>query len=380
MFVRVSKLALTLCLLGLGPLIAQDCSVPDTRLSTSSGAAFNLTATGFSLSDLETGIDYWSGCSGYGTDIPLLQMGGSGGVPISVTSVTGRSTGGGGGCGESRIDNSSGRITGGTITVWTQQADGTSCAPLTDVIAHELGHFLGLTDVENTGCIGHIMGHRNVGDTRSVQGDDCEVADAMWQVPGEVERTSPSPITPTPTPTGGGASPLVLDLDRNGFRLSDAGSGVWFDLNADGVAEGIAWTEEGSGDGFLVLDRDADGSITSGAELFGDRTTQMPSPSPNGFLALAIFDAAWAGGNADGEISSADEIFPRLAIWMDASHDGVSQEAELQDLDSLGVTSISLRYIESARRDRYGNHLRYKGSARVQGQAVQVTDVFFLRE
>jgi hypothetical protein len=353
--------------------------VPDTRFTTSSGSAFSLSAEGFSLSELETGMDYWSSCPGYGTDIPLFQRSG-GDVPISITRIDGRSPATVGGCGLSSISRSSGRITGGSVTIWTQETDGTSCVPLTDVIAHEFGHFLGLWDVEDAGCIGHIMGPRTAGGTRSVAGDDCQMADTMWLVPGEASLVSPVPISPTPPSSGGSGSPLVLDLDQGGFRFSAVRDGVRFDVDADGFAEATGWVEEGPEDGFLVLDRDGDGWIASGAELFGDHTFQPPSEAPNGFLALAVFDEPRAGGNGDGSIGPEDGVFPLLALWIDSSHDGLSQAGELHSLDSLGVTSISLRYIESWRRDRHGNQLRYKGTARVDGHASQVTDVFFLRE
>jgi hypothetical protein len=50
-----------------------------------------------------------------------------------------------------------------------------------------------------------------------------------------------------------------------------------------------------------------------------------------------------------------------LLVWIDANHDGISQPAELQPLDSLGIHSIDLKYTASPRVDRYGNQFRYKG-------------------
>lgn len=379
---RIGGLALV-CALGSGhSLHAQDCSIPLSDFPGAYGSSFNVTASGFTAAELQTSIGYWSACSGYGTDFPVFQIGGSGGIPIVIERVEGRSTASRGGCGQAiNSESTNGFLTRVSITVWTHQVDGASCIPLMDTLAHEFGHALGLGDVGTlSGCSGHIMGQRAFGNTRTVNPDDCQMADIMWAVPGEGSITSPTPILPTPTPTGGSATPLVLDLDQGGFRFSDVRNGVRFDLDADGFAEGTAWVEERAGDGFLVLDRDGDGWITSGAELFGDHTLQPASETPNGFLALAVFDESQAGGNGDGSIGPEDGVFPLLAIWIDDGHDGLSQPGELHSLAELGVASINLRYIESWRRDRHGNQLRYKSVARIAGHTAQVTDVFLQRE
>ncbi len=167
--------------------------------------------------------------------------------------------------------------------------------------------------------------------------------------------------------TDGGCSPIVVDVLGNGFSLSNAANGVAFDLDHDGVPEARGWTTAGDDDAWLSLDRNGDGIINSGLELFGNASPQEPPPvgtEMNGFNALAMYDGPGYGGNSDGVIDEHDAIFTRLRLWQDTNHNGVSESCELFTLPQLGVTKIELDYHASPRVDEFGNEFRYRSKVR----------------
>jgi len=156
-------------------------------------------------------------------------------------------------------------------------------------------------------------------------------------------------------------SPIIIDVSGSGFQLTNAASGVRFDISGTGNPIQMGWTAEGAANAFLALPG-ADGLVDSGKQLFGNFTSQPPSNNPNGFAALAVYDLPGNGGNGDGIIDSRDAIYSVLRLWIDANHDGISQPEELHTLSSLGVVSISLNYTLSRRVDQYGNVFRYKAA------------------
>jgi hypothetical protein len=155
-------------------------------------------------------------------------------------------------------------------------------------------------------------------------------------------------------------SPVVIDIQGNGFNLTNAANGVNFDIGNQGVARRIAWTSADSDDAWLALDRNGNSTIDRGAELFGTSTEQPASKNKNGFLALAEFDKPANGGNADNSIDYRDAIFVSLRLWQDVNHNGISEPTELHTLSELGIAGLELDFKESRRTDEFGNKFRYR--------------------
>lgn len=200
--------------------------------------------------------------------------------------------------------------------------------------------------------------------------DDCGGPEEEVQCPD----TTPPPCH----------SPIIIDLDRNNFQLTGVADPVFFDIDADGTKDELCWTDGTQLDGFLALDRDGNDTIDDGGELFGNHTLLISGEkAPNGYVALAEFDQLSEGGNEDEVIDHLDAIFPKLRIWIDANHDGVSQPSELTSLAEAGVKRLDVTYTESQRLDAHGNALRYLSKAWVEGagnseKPVKTSDVFFV--
>lgn len=167
-------------------------------------------------------------------------------------------------------------------------------------------------------------------------------------------------------------SPLVLDLDGNGIKTIGVSAGIHFDHDGNGLAEASGWM--GEGEALLVWDKNHNGLVDSGAELFGNQSI-LPSgaKATNGFEALKLLDS-----NKDGVFDSNDAQFYDIKAWKDLNSDGISQANELYALDAVGVRSISLDYQQSTDVDAAGNQHSQSGSyTRSDGTVASIEDIWF---
>jgi hypothetical protein len=167
-------------------------------------------------------------------------------------------------------------------------------------------------------------------------------------------------------------SPILVDVLGNGFTLTNRADGVIFDLNDDGTKNKIAWTAAATDDAWLCLDRNGNGTIDNGAELFGNFTSQPEPPlgqEKNGFVALAEYDKYVNGGNGDGVITQADAVFNSLRLWHDSNQNGVSEPSELIRFQDAHVAVVEFEYKPSKHTDQYGNEFRYRAKVKDTGGA-----------
>ncbi|MDR1367229.1 MAG: hypothetical protein LBJ76_00735, partial [Candidatus Accumulibacter sp.] len=153
--------------------------------------------------------------------------------------------------------------------------------------------------------------------------------------------------------------PLALDLDGDGLETTgfSAQNPIWFDHDINGSAEGTGWLN--SDDGFLVLDRNGNGTIDDGSELFGDHTplNDGSGNAANGFAALAQEDS-----NADGLVNNQDAHWNDLRVWRDLNQDGISQSGELFTLSDIGITGINIASEGASNDQGNGNQVSATGS------------------
>ena len=164
--------------------------------------------------------------------------------------------------------------------------------------------------------------------------------------------------------------PLTLDLDGDGLETVGTAAGVLFDQTGSGMKQGTGWVK--ADDGFLVLDRNGNGLIDNGKELFGDSTLKSNGQKAvDGFDALRDLDS-----NGDGKISSADTQFNSLRVWRDLNQDGISQGGELATLASLNIASINVGSTDHSQVLANGNQIADLGTyTRTDGSTGATAEV-----
>ncbi len=409
---KIEKLLSAVLLVTIATPAAASCPPKDT---TQKGWAANRTVyvkissllPSIVVSQINAALNAWSSANSSGnvsgvfftTNIP------SGSSPAYI--IQGGSANGH--FGQTNWQTSSGTIISATTTIdytntmfFDSSKAGYSNA-FTKATLHEIGHTMGLANEPiNTSlsCDGQVAGE-------SVMNAECNVNDSANNMPTAVTTCDNKIVNtvgnyaPYAPPCGGktcpanfwldestctcvsnqNPSPIIVDVDGSGIQLTNYEGGVRFDIMDNGTPIQVSWTAPGSTNAFLALDRNGNGVIDNGGELFGNYTAQPASDEPNGFLALAEFDKPENGGNGDGIIDSRDAVWPRLRLWQDMNHDGVSQANELHTLPELGVEWIDLTYEESWHFDRYGNLFHYR--AKVEDAAHShgarwVWDVFLV--
>jgi hypothetical protein len=189
----------------------------------------------------------------------------------------------------------------------------------------------------------------------------------------------PPPPDPPPTPDplagsldAGAYDPIVISLSGS-YKLSGPNDPVSFDVTADhGVR--LCWTARDADIAFLALDRDANGQIDNGSELFGNGTPlRQGGPARNGFEVLAEYDA-----NGDGVVDAGDPVWNDLLLWIDVNHDGVSEPNELRHITASSITAIELQRHWTGRRDQSGNWFGYEGHLHEGKRVRSFYDVFFV--
>jgi hypothetical protein len=189
-------------------------------------------------------------------------------------------------------------------------------------------------------------------------------------------------VLPGAVMAGGPCSPIIIDLAKDGISLGARGVGVYFDVNGDYVPDHVQWVRPQGDEAFLTLDRNGNGIVDNGAELFGVGTplTMEGGTAPNGFVALAQYDQPVMGGNDDGLISDADSIWTRLGLWRDANADGISTAGEMHTLEAAGITTLETIPKFRKYRDEAGNVIPFWARATTTSAPTTtlMVDVFFL--
>ena len=168
------------------------------------------------------------------------------------------------------------------------------------------------------------------------------IIDANRKAVSTAIGTTPDPLVKTIRYV----DPLILDLDGDGLEITPLSNGVLFDADGDTIKTGTAWAA--ADDGILVWDRNNNGIIDSGQELFGDETILANGQkAAHGFAALSELDTGSVVdgvrvGASDGVFDSKDSQYANLRIWRDLNQDGISQADELKTLADSGVQGIEL--------------------------------------
>ncbi|NLD51105.1 MAG: calcium-binding protein, partial [Clostridiaceae bacterium] len=166
--------------------------------------------------------------------------------------------------------------------------------------------------------------------------------------------------------------PLALDLDGDGIETAGIDDGVYFDLDNNGFAEKTGWLK--TDDALLAYDRNKDGIVNNGNELFGDRTLLKDGNyASSGFQSLAELDE-----NKDGKIDEKDSAFADLKVWKDSNRNGFSESNELFSLEAFKIKEIGTGFVVSNTDLGNGNTEVCKGTFTKTDGTVQTVSELLL--
>jgi hypothetical protein len=170
--------------------------------------------------------------------------------------------------------------------------------------------------------------------------------------------------------------PIIIDMDRKNYQLVSMENGVLFDLKGDGNVRRLGWTKEGSNEAFLALDRNGNGRIDDGTELFGSQTPVLGgcATAPNGFEALKFLIPLTVGGDV---LDARSPAWSQLLLWTDRNHNGISEPDEIVRLADSDIAAINLVYKDSHRKDASGNWFRERADlVWKDGRTTKVYDIW----
>lgn len=170
-------------------------------------------------------------------------------------------------------------------------------------------------------------------------------------------------------------SPIVIDLSNDGINSHALNYTINFDLDNNGFKEATGWVS--GDDALLAIDKNNNGIIDNGSELFGNKSisdsafSYINSSLNNGFETLKSYDT-----NNDGIIDSQDAEFDKLLLWQDKNGNAITDNGELIKLSDK-VSSIDLNYTNTDINNN-SNTIKQTSTATLNnGTKVKADDIWF---